>query len=1022
MPTLYEDVVKTLQTKHPETWLVLQEARQRFRAHLAGAKDNPVAGFIARGSEKLGAVRGERYDRWRMDWTDRHVRVRTALEDLGLMDHLPFHQNPYWMMRRVEGATVGDLQKLLHTGTWDVTDPQKEFLGKGLVEILEPVKDQVELWEEYAIARRVLEKRKQGFDVLPADPRADVTAEQHLQGWIAEQERIHPHFVTVHDEFQEFNRWVISEYMVHMGMLTPEQAERIIEKNQEYITFRYATTHGMLRGAGQRGPGKFVNLGSGVSWFKGSQGEPMLPPIPQYIAALEGMIGRAHHNAAARALLTLADDPELSKRTGRWFQRVERPIEGYTVQGEQLSSTVMKKLGIVKQGNNVLVPADLAGMDAADLATLLDMIENFDEATFWKPGSEVDSARGQVRVMVKGKPQFYEVSGEGGQQLLWQSLEGFYNPTQALAFAGLVTLPRYMEKAGSLLRAGATQYNISFGIMNMMRDVWLALALTTTSLKNPRQIPDRWKGIVQTFLGGNWAERYEASGASMSGIFGEKYWNAETRKLDLSSTFERGDLLTPETKAQAKAAKKALAEGRLTEAARSVLKAAFEGRVAKRVRRGEYLKAGTEATTLPLMGRLNERFERLTRMGEFIIRYKEVQKASPEKSEQELLAIAGHAAANITIDFVKGGRKAKQLNRVIPFFNAAILGADRLAEVFAAAYKKNGPAGLMRAFARISSFMIVPSVLQMLMVWDDEEYWNIDQERRDRYWYFPLGRADSGAKTYLRYPKPYGLAAWTILTERSFASIFGINPQTGEQSGDPEAVDWDIFAALIKELSPTFSVAGLQPIFEVMGKQGYDFYWDQEIVPLRDKDLPVGMQGAERSSRLARMLGHALEYPPAKIDHLIYGFTAGAGRDAVRTVIDPMVGWVAPWTKEMGSPYRAEDLPIIRRMLDQEGRGSNEVVQRFYEDWEDVDSARRGLNRLVEVLDRNHPRVEAYKKRHAYDLSRYRMMSANRRRMSQMWSAMRAAYRDVADSDELERRILKIQRDIVEAAKAPYRG
>jgi len=995
-PALYQDVAGTLQGKHPETWIVLQEARQRFRAWLVGSDKNPVGGFVQRGKPSRSKGRTRR-DRWTMDWFDRRVRVRTALEDMGVMDKIPFHENPYWMMRRVEGHTSGDLKLAVERGTWDPADPTKARTGKSLHEIFEPVKDTLELWEDYAIARRVLEKRDQGFEVLPSDPRAEVTAGKKLEDFIAEMEALHPEFSTVHAGFQEFNKWLMTEYSVHHQLQTPEAAKLIVAKNREYIPFRYAATDDALRKAGGR-TGSFVNLGTGVSWFKNSQGEPLLPPLPAFMAQLEGIIGRAHHNAASRALLTLADNPDLNDRSARWFQRIERPIEGFKAKGDQLSAEVMRQLGITESGGKLSVPGELAGMDEGELTTLIEMIENFEDATFWKPSNDVDEARGVVRILVKGKPQFYQVNGEGGDLLLWETLRGFYSPAQAEGFARIATMP------AALLRAGATQNNISFGLMNVVRDVWQALTLTTTMLKNPSQISSRLLGIREAFVAGDWSALYQASGADMEGLFGAPYWNEKERKLDLAVSFDESGLLRPESRAHLKAGR--------------VFKAALSGRIATAIGQGKPVKAAFEASLLPLAGRLNTRLERMTRLGEFIVRYRQAQ-SEGLSSEAEALAISGHASANITLDWTKGGRHAKVVNQYIPFFNAALLGPARIAEHLAGAAKK-GPGHLLGAFARISSFMILPSVLMFLMVWDDDEYWNIDQKKRDRYWYFPTGRSDAGAKTYLRLPKPYGLATWSILAERSFASLFGIDPQTGERTGDPESFD-GVIGSILNELTPTFSIAGVQPVIEVMaGAQGYDFYWDNEVVPTRDKDLPVGMRGAERSSRLSRMLGHALGYPPAKIDHLIFGLTAGAGRDMVRTVIDPMVGVIAPWTGDLGEPFRSEDLPIIRRFLDSEARGRNEAVERFYEDWEDVDAANRGLNRLEEIHGPDDRRTLAFESRHRYDLSRYKKMNRQKRRLAKLWSELRTSYRVVVDANDLDREILRIHREIVETARDPY--
>ena len=986
-PNLYRQVMTLLSQEHPETLLVLQEARARLRAFVVGQAENPVRAHIARGKEEKSSLALWWNRNVSIPWFDRLARVRLMLEDLGLMDEMPAHLNPYLYMRRVMGHVSDDTRRMIDDGPWDPADPIKKALPglKGLHAIFEPIAaagdEALHKWEDYQVAKRVLEKRAQGYEVLPSDPRLEGTSDAQLREWVQTIEHAHPEFVQASAEFQAFNQWLIGEYAVYHGLLSTESATRIIAKNQEYITFRYKTTEdglktsmGAVKGKGV--PGSTVNLGSGVRHFKNSVGEPLIPPLAAFEATMQGIVGRAHHNQAARLLLTLADNPDTNQATGRWFQRIETPMQGNRVSGEELSEEVQRQLGIRKtKDGEMIVPGELAGMDEAEMIALIDMIDGLEDATFWSPSNMIDEERQHVTVLVGGKRQHYEVAGE---PILWETLRGFYSPVSSEGFV------RFLQLPARLLRAGATQNNVSFGLMNVVRDTWQALTLTTTNLSQlDKQTKARLLAVREAFKHGDWANLFLASGADMAGIFGE-YYDPSTGRLDFSSTYE-DKTIAPQ--------------------------------VPRHVKRGRWGKAAKEATLLPMFGRINARLEMMTRMGEFILRYQEAE--AQGKGQREALALAGHAAANITLDFQKGGVYAKRINNYIPFFNAAVLGTARIGEHFYGAYKARGMAGLAGAFSRVVSFMVIPSLLQFLMVWDDEDYWNIDQKKRDRHWYWPTGRTDAGEKTYLRLPKPYGLAAFAIATERTFADLFGIDPQTGKRSGDPKA--WEgFFGSIVSELSPTFSIAGVLPVFEIMaGEQGYDFYWDNEIVPLRDKDLPLGMQGAERSSRFARMLGGFLDYPPAKIDHLIQGFGAGTAQDYVRIAIDPIVGLLEPDTTE-GEPMRREDWPILRRFLDSESRGGTEAVERFYEDWEEVEEARRGLNRKKELFGSGSRQVEEYQALHRYHLERYTAMGRHKRTLSKHFKELRRVYREVTDPDELEREILRIKRAINAEARKPY--
>ena len=268
---------------------------------------------------------------------------------------------------------------------------------------------------------------------------------------------------------------------------------------------------------------------------------------------------------------------------------------------------------------------------------------------------------------------------------------------------------------------------------------------------------------------------------------------------------------------------------------------------------------------------------------------------------------------------------------------------------------------------------------------------------------------DSAHKVWLA-----GLGAFAIATERTFARMFGIDPSTGKPGGDPEAFR-GMALSIIREFRPTLNLAGIQPILEVnAGAQGWSFYREREIVSSADKDLPLGEQGATRSSSFARFLGSHLDYPPAKIDYLIQGWFGGLGRDTVQTVIDPAMR-ATGLEKIPGEPLEWRDWLIVRRFLAMNTRSGHEAISRFFDDYEHLQRLNAGL-KIRESRPGNE--YDDYFERHAAELEAFRYYGRAQRKMGTRFRELRQLYRDRSlAGDELDREISRIYDEIIALAR-----
>lgn len=933
-PTLYRDVVETLVREQPDTWLVIQEARIRFEALQKEAETNPIRQHVQR--EQKRAPWRSTADWLRARIINRNQRILTLTRDLGT--NLSADLDPYTYAQRMTGHTGDDIRRATEIGTFDVNDPAKRTTGPSLNQILEPVKDQIELWEEYMIAQRVLEKRAQGVD-----PRPDITSAE-LRAFI---KAAPAEIVTAAEQFQAFNEWLVNDYAVGMGLLSAADAKKITDRNQHYITFRQVRANDASIGGGGRS-GKITDKGSGFKRFRAGMGEQLQPPLTAFMEHMRSVMVLARENQLGQLLTST----EMMNRAGmgRWITKVDRPMEATRIGADALANEVKKQLGIV-EGRPLPDGIDESMVDA------LGMLE---DATFFSQGARIDKKNREFTVRRDGKPQWYAAQ----DQQLFDLLEGLYSPAAAQSWAELV---RIVSLPGRLLRATATEKNPAFFFGNFAADITQALTLTDELVA---QAPARIRGMRQAFLGGDMVELFRASGADMSGLFGE-YYDPKNGKIDMTALFG-------EPKAF------------------GLIKGSNGRAIAK------------DLLTLGAISRLNNKFELATRLGEFSAVYE----ASIERgaSQREAIAKAGQASADITLDFQRGGTWAKEINKVIPFFNAAIQGTDRLARAI-----KENPA---RSLGRVAAFVILPSMIAMLTNWDDEDYWALPMRDRDRYLFFPNGYDDNGRRVWWKVKKPYGLGIFGIAFERSMARAFGINPSSGIREGDPEALEGAAMA-ILNELRPTLNFAGVQPAIELAsGDRGWSMWRENYIVPATDVGLPTDMQGIGRSSSTARFLGSMLDVAPAKVDYAIGAYLGGLGRMATSTLIDPPLRMLTG--EQAGKPMEFEDWLVTLRFSARAPRADHEAIARFFEQYEELQRIDRGLKALEQT---NREAAEKYFDEHKEALSAWLPYSRTQREMSKHFKALRGIYRDTKmDPDESARLIEDHYQSVISLARSATTG
>ena len=235
-------------------------------------------------------------------------------------------------------------------------------------------------------------------------------------------------------------------------------------------------------------------------------------------------------------------------------------------------------------------------------------------------------------------------------------------------------------------------------------------------------------------------------------------------------------------------------------------------------------------------------------------------KADPSTWDADVLAIANLAAGDVSTDFQRAGITGRQLNRYYAFFNAWVQGYARAGETI-----RDDPKGTALRASSLALFSLALAAMNA----DDDEYAELQEWEKHSYWFVKL----PGAKSF-KIPKPFEYGYIADLVEASYDYARKNDPRRFRTMG--EYFKAESMEQAVLRLMPTTVL----PLIEMA--TNYSTFRDTHIVRPWDKDgLPADLQFNEFTSETAKLLGQAMNFSPALIDHLVFGYTGGLGRGAV---------------------------------------------------------------------------------------------------------------------------------------------
>ena len=277
------------------------------------------------------------------------------------------------------------------------------------------------------------------------------------------------------------------------------------------------------------------------------------------------------------------------------------------------------------------------------------------------------------------------------------------------------------------------------------------------------------------------------------------------------------------------------------------------------------------------------------------------------------------------MDFSRGGKAGRELNRYVLFANASIQGWSKFFRDVESYGLKYGLAkgGALLTY-KIAKYAIFPALALFLLNKDDDKYKETPQWLRDTHWILPLG------DKIIRIPKAMEPSILIISSLMERALNYSYNK-------DKEAFN-NAHVLLFDQLPDIFPTL-LKPLMETAAN--YSLFREGNIVPLsKQNDMPY-MQYDEHTSGVSKMLGKAFNISPMKMDYLLYGYTGNYGRAATKMLDVSVIpkeyaqkksSYDNLVSKENLLAWPWEDVVFLRRFMYTPYKNARSLTQ-FYEDF-----------------------------------------------------------------------------------------
>jgi len=355
----------------------------------------------------------------------------------------------------------------------------------------------------------------------------------------------------------------------------------------------------------------------------------------------------------------------------------------------------------------------------------------------------------------------------------------------------------------------------------------------------------------------------------------------------------------------------------------------------RKLLRREFKEKLADTLTHPMevLRMLSEYTEEATRVMEF---GKGLKKEGADRAK-----IAAIASRDITLDFSRAGHTGKAMNRWIAFLNAGIQGVDKMVRQFDPRDPQKAVMSTLKSVIAIT----LPTIILFALNKDNEYYQEIPRWEKDVFWLIPY----NGGKNFIRIPKPFELGIiFGTIPERFMEYIYSQDSSAFDEIG--ETVKKYVFLDLVPDKDYMFAPPGLMPtaLLPIMecwaNKSSFTGY---QIIPSREEGLEPGLQYGPTTSETAKIIGDAAGISPRKIEQMIYGYTAGMGRNVV-TGTDWLLEKIGVRQRTPKPEGGLADIPLIKGFISTNPRsGQSITIERFYKDYNDAEVLYKSLDTRI---------------------------------------------------------------------------
>jgi hypothetical protein len=404
-------------------------------------------------------------------WIDDLHALRAAVEEMRDARPIDARQNAYVLARNARG-TGGMAEGMLEHG---VRGRNGRFLSGSFADAITPVKDHLEDFASYLVAKRVLEVHALKGKETGMSP--EEASRDHSRGraWAAREADM----ARARDNVYAYQRSLL-QYAREYHALSPTSSTRAVEGSG--TTSRCSASATPSAAPSSDTARKIANRSTPVKRMKGS-GRDIINPLESIIRNTFTIVDMVEKNRAMQALVRQADK---SAGSAKWMERVPTPQVATKFNLSQIEKDVRARArGYGHRPARQLRPRRLReGVHAGELRDA---------------GAE---PRDRHR---NGKREFWEVH----DQALYDAI---------LAIGGQATskLIEWASKPAALLRAGAT-LTPGFIARNPTRDTLVAFMQSRYGF-----IPvyDTVRGFLSLALGDEDAKLFLTSGVQQSSLVG----------------------------------------------------------------------------------------------------------------------------------------------------------------------------------------------------------------------------------------------------------------------------------------------------------------------------------------------------------------------------------------------------------------------------------------------------------------------------------------------------------------------